>query len=373
MLLNTLLREGIPVAAKGPLQEELARFCPGLKLASKDEALQIVSQQDSLILANAEGLLPCLLSGSADSSRREAIRQFKDKPALRELAGQSGSTTHSQVVEGSRLKEVKLASDRSFIVKPSVGLHGIGIRKVNRASDLDTIADEILEEARKGAAHFGSELLSADRFLIEEYVRGEEFACDAYLDGSGEPVILGVYGHPRLNDDDLRDIIYYTSSEMVKKMLPRMSDFLRKLAERTGIRGLPLHAEFRRRGRELIPNEINPMRFGDFGLPDLTFFAFGVNPYRHYFQQQSPQWDKILPQSGKEIFFRVLSRLPGEPGEAAGKKIEHEEFADTFEHLAGYCRLDPMRYPAFSIAFAKEKKMKDVTKYLSIDFQDFVS
>lgn len=375
MLLNTLVREGIPVAAIGPLREELARFCPGLRMASRAEALDIIAQPDSLILANSEGLLPCLLSESADSSRREALRLLKDKSALRKLdcAGEQESATGSRVVEACQLKELKLPSDRSFVVRPSAGLQGIGIRRVGGASGLAAVADEILEEVRRGSERFGPDLLSSDRFLIEEYLRGEEFACDAYLSSSGEPVILGAYGHPHLNDDDLGDVLYYTSSDLVKKMQSRMSDFLRGLSERAGIRGLPLHAEFRRQGRDLIPIEVNPLRFGDFGLPDLTFFAFGVNSYRQFYQQQAPQWDRILPQAGKEIFFRVLSRLPGELGSMAGKKIEHEEFADTFEHLAGYCRLDPLRYPAFSIAFAREETMKAVTKYLSVDFRDFLS
>jgi hypothetical protein len=374
MLLNTLVREGIPVAAKGPLREELARFCPGLRLASREEALDIIAQPDSLILANSEGLLPCLLSESADSSRKVALRLLKDKSVLRKptVAGGPGSATGSRVVEACQLKEAKLPSDGSFVIKPSAGLQGIGIRRVG-ASGLAAVAEEILEEVSRGSERFGPDLLSTDRFLIEDYVRGEEFACDAYLSQSGEPVILGAYGHPHMNDDDLGDVLYYTSSELMNKMQSRMSDFLRGLNERPGIRGLPLHAEFRRQGRDLIPIEVNPLRFGDFGLPDLTFFAFGVNCYRHYFLQQAPQWDRILLQAEKDIFFRVLSRLPDGAGAAAGKKIEHEEFADTFEHLTGYCRLDPLRYPAFSIAFAREVKMKAVTKYLSVDFRDFLS
>jgi len=370
MLLNTLLREGIPVAAKGPLRAELARHCPGLKMAAKEEAQEIISQPDSRILANAEGLLPCLLSASADSSRREGIRMLKTKPSLRERTGGLGPGTYSQVVEGCRLKEVRLPKDLSFIIKPSVGLQGIGLRKVNRPSDLAAIADDILQETRKAEERFGTDLISADRFSIEEYVKGEELACDAYMSSTGEPAILGVYAHPRLNDDDLRDVLFYTSSELTRKMLPRMEDSLRRIAELTGIRSLPMHAKFRRRGRELVPIEVNPMRFGDFGLPDLTFFAFGINPYRHYYQQQAPQWDRILSRPGKDIFFRVLARLPGS---FSKKKFDHEKFADTFEDLAGYCRLDPLRHPAISIAFAKAASEEAALKYLKADFQEFFS
>ena len=67
-----------------------------------------------------------------------------------------------------------------------------------------------------------------------ESVRGDEFACDAYFNAKGEPVVLGIYAHPFLDGKDSRDIVYYTSQEIVRKNLPRMEDSLKELSSRIG-------------------------------------------------------------------------------------------------------------------------------------------
>ncbi len=131
-----------------------------------------------------------------------------------------------------------------------------------------------------------------------------------------------------------------------------------------------MHVEFRLQKNRLMPIDVNPLRFGSFSLPDLTFFAFGLNPYKHYYGYLEPQWDRILPQPGEDIFFRVLARMPKG---AEGKAPDHEEFADTIQDMLGYCKLDTKRYPAFSIAFGRTKDMDAVLKYLDLDFQEFLS
>jgi hypothetical protein len=72
-----------------------------------------------------------------------------------------------------------------------------------------------------------------------------------------------------------------------------------------------------------------------------------------------------------DIFFKVLSRLSA--AVPAGKKPDHEEFADTFRNLVGYCKLDPDRYPAFSIAFGRTDNLSDVKKYLGMDFKNYLT
>ena len=112
----------------------------------------------------------------------------------------------------------------------------------------------------------------------------EDFACDAYINVDGEPVVLGIYEHPVLDKDDFRDIVYYTSGEVMRKRLPRMKDALRKMSSsHLDFGNLPLHAKFRLQKNHLLLTRVNLRRFGIFGLSDLLFFAFGINPYKQYF------------------------------------------------------------------------------------------
>ncbi len=204
-----------------------------------------------------------------------------------------------------------------------------------------------------------------------ESVRRDEFACDTYFNSKGEPAVLGIYAHPFLDGKDSRDIIYYTSRDIVRKYLRRMEDSLKDLSSRLDLENLPLHAEFRQHKDDLVPIGVDPCRFGSFSLPDLLFFAFGMNPYKQYFSGLKPDWNSALSSAESDIFFRVLSRLP--IAVPAGKKPDHEAFADTFRNLVGYCKLDTDRYPAFSIAFGKTDNLGDVKKYLEMDFKNYLT
>ena len=39
-------------------------------------------------------------------------------------------------------------------------------------------------------------MLNDSSFLVEEYVEGDEFACDGFWDANGKTVITGIYQHP---------------------------------------------------------------------------------------------------------------------------------------------------------------------------------
>lgn len=204
-----------------------------------------------------------------------------------------------------------------------------------------------------------------------EGIQVEDFACDAYINIDGEPVVLGIYERPVLYKDDFRDIVYYTSNELMKQMLPRVKDSLRKMSPQLVSGNLPLHAKFRVQKNHMSLIEVKLSRFGSFGLSDLLFFAFGINPYKQYFRGLKPDWNSALSLAEGDIFFRVLSRLTEAVPE--GKKPDHEEFADTFRNLVGYCKLDTDRYPAFSIAFGRTDNLGDVKKYLEMDFKNYLT
>lgn len=370
LFLNTLVREGIPAFAQGDrLKEEFKRYRRDLLLLDKADALNIIAQPDSKLLLNSEIFLPCLID-HGDPSKAEAIRTFKDKPKFRQLLGKSFPDYFFTEAKADDLKDISLLPGRDYVIKPSSGFSGTGVARIKGDKDLQEKADDLLTEVGQNARSFSSDLLSSDRFLIEENIKGEEIACDAYFNSKGEPVILGIYDHPLMDEDDFRDILYYTSPDLVKKMHPRIEDFLRRLSSQMAVRNFPVHAEFRLQKNRLMPIEINPMKFGSFSLPDLTFFAFMLNPYKYYYNEQKPDWEEFLPKAQGKIFYRVLSRMKAPLAE--GEKPDHDEFASDFPDLVGYCKLDPKRYPAFSIAFGRADRAAELKRYLKVDFHEYI-
>lgn len=371
LFLNALVREGIPAFAKGErLIEEFKTYCRGLKLLDKADALNIIAQPDSKLLLNSEIFLPCLIN-HGDPTKAESIRTFKDKLKFRQFLSKSFPDYFFAEAKADELKDIDLPSGRDYIIKPSSGLSGTGVTRIRGDKDLHEKVDNLLSEVGQNARSFSPDLLNPDRFLIEEHIKGDEIACDAYFNSRGEPVILGIYDHPLLDEDDFRDVLYFTSSDLIQKMHPRIGDFLRRLSSQMVVRNFPVHAEFRLQRNRLMPIEINPMKFGSFGLPDLTFFAFMLNPYRYYYYEQKPDWKEFLPKAEDKIFYRVLSRMKAPLAE--GEKPDHDEFASAFPDLVGYCKLDPERYPAFSIAFGKADRADELKRYLKVDFHDYIS
>lgn len=369
-LIKTLAKHRIPVLAQNKkVIEKISGYGEDITFLSEEEGIELLLNYNDLIYTNAEETLPVLLKNSIDQSLINNIRLFKDKSKMRLFLKNIYPDFYFLEVKKEELKYINIVSGMTFIIKPAVGFLSIGIRKIKTSKDIDEKINEIFSEIKKYSKTFPPSVINPDRFLIEEYLTGAEFACDAYFNSIGEPVILGIYSHPFLNEDDFRDVVYYTNSKIMYEMLPKIENFLRTLSSLQKISNFPVHIEFRWHKNNLIPIELNPMRFGGFGLADLPNFAFGINSYEHYFFGKKPDWNKILASSGDENFYFVLGRMPERL--SAGRKPDHEKFKDTFRDLIDYYELDYIRYPAFAIAFGRTDNINEALKYLSYDFNEY--
>ena len=60
--------------------------------------------------------------------------------------------------------------------------------------------------------------MNGNKFIVEQYVDGDEFAMDAYFNQKGEPVILGIFKHLFSSATDVSDRIYYTSKDIIESL-----------------------------------------------------------------------------------------------------------------------------------------------------------
>ncbi|MFH1471163.1 MAG: ATP-grasp domain-containing protein, partial [Candidatus Micrarchaeota archaeon] len=132
------------------------------------------------------------------------------------------------------------------------------------------------------------------------------------------------------------------------------------------VANFPIHFEFiidEERG--LMPVEVNPMRFGGFGLADLTFHCFGINPYECYFLGKKPNWEEMLSSSDGDYHGFVLGRSEGL------KLPNKEKFRKSFRKLDSFVEIKHRNSPVFCIAYAQSDDLNEIVKYVHFDFTEY--
>ncbi len=149
-----------------------------------------------------------------------------------------------------------------------------------------------------------------------------------------------------------------------------------KIGTLAKIKNFPLHVELRRnKDGVLLPIEINPMRFGGWcTTADLTYRAYGFNPYLYYYNQKKPDWEEILTDKKDELYSIVV--LDNSTGISTNriKSFDYEKLLSKFEEVLEFRMIDFHKYPVFGFLFTKTKKenIEELHYMLSSDLKEFI-
>ncbi|MCA1742854.1 MAG: ATP-grasp domain-containing protein [Desulfovibrionales bacterium] len=262
-----------------------------------------------------------------------------------------------------------------FIIKPAVGFFSMGVYRVDTPREWLKTVKEIRTEIKKVQGIYPREVLDAERFLIEQCITGEEFAVDAYYDFAGDPVILSIFKHIFSSDADVSDRVYTTSKSIIQSNLREFTDFAAKIGKATGVKNFPVHMELRRQmDGQILPIEVNPLRFGGWcTTPDMTFQAWGFNPYIYYYEQKKPDWEEVLQgKEGKMFSIIVLDNSTGINGKDI-LQFDYERLLAGFEKPLELRKIDYVRYPVFGFLFAetREENFDELKYILNSDLKEF--
>ncbi len=361
-LLKTLEDKNVPTYSTIDLDANLNKI-------SREEAINILSEEgDKIIYTNAEDVLPIVIQSKGNEDIKEATLLFKDKVFLKKLLQKIEGDSYFEEINESELDSFIPPENKDLIIKPVIGFLSLGIRKFNGKDEWLKTKEEVKKELLESKGMFDTYVLKSDRFLIEEYFEGDEYACDGYYDVNGEPVVLFVTKHIFKDKEDTRDVVYYSDPEMMAEFVPRITKFMKEVTKGKNIKRFPFHFEFRLKNDNIKVIEINPMRFGGFGLADLNEYAYGVNSYAHYLDQKKPDWDAILPSRKGKVYAFVLGRVPIE---SKGKEPDYGKFEATFKNILISRIVDHNKYPVFCSILAEADSLDDFKKYLTIDFNQF--
>lgn len=131
----------------------------------------------------------------------------------------------------------------------------------------------------------------------------------------------------------------------------------------------------RQKNGNILPIEINPLRFGGWcTTADMTFLAWGFNPYLYYYQGQRPDWDEILKKRADKLFsIIVLDNSTGINAENI-LSFNYDRLLAGFEKPLELRKIEFTSYPVFGFLFVETRKenFQEIEYILNSDLREFV-
>lgn len=349
-----------------------------LKLTNSDDFINKFREGfDSKIYSSSENAIGWILKNLKFSDYPEKINFFKNKFLFRTQTNEFFPDFYFQEVKFDEIKTLNIeAVPFPFIIKPNVGFFSMGVHKVLDLKDWDNIKSKIISEINDIKNVYPEEVLSISSFIIEQCADGTEYAFDAYFNDKGEPVVLGIMKHVFASETDVSDRVYLTSKNVIKENLSKFDSFLKQIGSKISLKNFPIHVEVRiDNNGKLIPIEINPLRFGAWCTSaELANYAFGINEYLLFLNNQKPDWESILNKADNNIYSLVIfDNSTGYKAEEI-KSFDYEKVMSRFQNPLELRKTNYNKYPLFGFLYVKvdEKKYFELENILHSDLKEFV-
>jgi len=350
----------------------------GTRFITEYEAVKLAGESTNpLIYTTSENAIGWISKNLSFTNLPSKIDLFKNKLKFRQLIQSMFPDFFFKEVIIEELEKVNFKKlPLPFIIKPTIGFFSMGVYKVSNEREWLKTKESILSEIKEIKNLYPKEVLNTSSFIIEQCIEGDEFAVDAYFNSHGEPVILSILHHTFSSDSDVSDRVYTTSKNIIENNIDDFTNFLDSIGKLSQVKNFPVHVELRRDSNGIIlPIEVNPMRFGGWcTTADITYHAYGFNPYLYYYTQQKPNWNNILKNKKEELYSIVV--LDNSTGIEADKisSFNYEKVLKTFEKPIELRKIDYKKYPVFGFIFAETRKdnFNELKSILDSDLSEFI-
>ena len=323
MMVETLEKNGIPVLKNEMSQERVLNG----KVLSDNEFCEEYKKTGKLYTVS-ENALGLIYDHIQDKLFLDGISIVKDKSAFRKICRDIYPDFFFKEVNINEMAQLNTDSIVfPCVIKPSVGFLSKGVFVVHNPEEYRKAVETLQQDFAKAGADFPEFVVGKSRFLIEEYIHGEEYAVDAYYDENENPVILNIFHHKFMDESDTSDRLYMTSKGLFDQYEEPFTRFLTNLNNTLHLRNFPMHIEFRYDGKKAVPIEINPLRFTGFCLNELQVFISGQHPMLSFLKGRRVTKDEMW--KGREDFtyaFTVLDLPKGDEDKA----FDDEKFSADF-------------------------------------------
>jgi hypothetical protein len=344
-LIDTINKHNIPVLNNQFI--ETINTIKDVHIVSDNEAIQSIESQHELLYTNSENAIGWISKNLQKTKLPQQIELFKNKEKFRELLSNLYPDFYYKKIAFTELTNINYkALPKPFVIKPNVGFFSMGVHIIKNDSDWNNALKSLNTEMELVKDLYPLQVMDATEFIIESYIKGEEYAVDCYFNDKGKPVILNILEHQFSSTDDVSDLTNF-----------------------------PLHIEIRIDNDTIIPIEGNPMRFGGWcTTPDLAYHAFEINSYQYYFEQKEPDWDTIIKTFDTSIYsIIILNNATGYTSDQI-KSFDYDKLLKTFENSLELREIDYSKYPLFGFLFTKTSSdnISELENILVSDLTEFI-
>lgn len=371
---DTMLELNLPVL-KNEATEEF-ELNENINFLEEKEFVNRVKSEKNLIYSNSENPIDWITNNLSFTDLPEKIDVFKNKFKFRKLLRDMYPDFYFKEISFDKLDKIDIDEiETPFIIKPSVGFFSMGVYQVNSASEWEEVKRELKKEVNNMEDNYPEEVINTNKFIIEESIEGKEFAIDLYYNDEGKPVILNILEHIFSSGEDVNDRVYITSKKIIERYHNLFLDFLNEMGELINLNGFPMHIEFRVDNDEnIVPIEVNPMRFAGWCTTDVAYYAYGINVYEYFFKQKEPSWEQILKGKKDKIYSIVVADLPNDikPNNITG--INYNKFSSYFENPLEMRKIDYNKYGVFAFLFTETStdNWEELERILESDLKEYL-
>lgn len=341
---------------------------------TSDVAKDYYSQVEyPIIYSNSENSINWVLENLPESNLSRYIKLFKDKIEFRRMLKDVYPDFYFKEVAYDELAKIPLEELKfPFVLKPAVGFLSLGVHTVHNDEDWKVTLAQLEHEMELAQKFYPEAVVNVSKFIIEEYIQGEEYAVDAYYDKNGNPVILNIFAHPFLNSRDVSDRIYLMSADIMIKYMGKFALLLKEIGDKNNIRNFPLHIELRvTEDERIIPIEVNPMRFAGWCTTDVSKYAWGINVYECFMGQKSPDWNEILSKASNKIFYFSMAEVPSSVDRDKIKDFEYDIWLANYSNVLEVRRINYKYHPLFAVIFGSTENKDEINKILKLNTKDY--
>ncbi|MBR4584144.1 MAG: ATP-grasp domain-containing protein [Bacteroidales bacterium] len=370
-LIRTAIEKNLPVLRNSMSEMLVAR---GNKLNLYDDnAFAAEYEKRHRLYSMSENGLGWIVEHLKDKELIDKIGLLKDKATFRRICSDMYPDFFFKEVEVAEL--IKMSTDGlkfPLVLKPSVGFLSVGVYVVRDEAEWKSAIADIEKNFAKSSAQFPEFVVGTAKFLIEEYIHGEEYAVDAYFDENGNPAILNIYHHRFASESDTSDRLYCSSKALYDTYEQTFTDFLISTNKVIGLRNFPMHIEFRYDGKKAIPIEINPLRFAGFCLNELQTHITGIHPVVAYFENIHISKEDMWKGRETDTYsFLVLERPTQAPANAV---FDSAKFKASFSDVLEIREVKEAAVGVAATAFTRTDKAHEaeLDRILTLDMMEFM-